>query len=177
MKDEMFVKCILSRSFLGWIMLGVFSLSRCQKCEWSRELCMYGWQQILKDDLSYRPRRRLGPLGDVLLWTSVPVCLLGIRIAEEFNTVFLFLFGFLELKTETTTFHLQPPQAARNLFAPICFVFGGEWRSFEVMKQSPENMRRRATALVMSHHVFFFAGDWGSVMSVESPLSSTVTCL
>ena len=67
----------------------VISLS---KCEWSRELCMYGRQQILKDDLSCRPRRRLGPLGDVLLWTSVPVCLLGILIAEEFNKVLVLVW-------------------------------------------------------------------------------------
>lgn len=65
------------------------------------------------------------------------------------------------MKTENYNIPPPTPSSCQEPFCYICFVFGWEWLSFEVMKQSPENMRRRATALVMSHHVFFFLwGQW-----------------
>lgn len=138
----------------------VISLS---KCEGSRELCMYGWQQILKDDLSYRPRRRLGPLGDALLWTSVPVCLLGIPIAEELTT--LFFWGFLELKTENYNI---PPPTPSSCQEPFCYHLFCFWWGVTFIWGHETVSRKHAQARNGAGHessCFFFlaGGDWGSV--------------
>lgn len=121
MKDEMFVKCILYRSFECWIMMGVFSYFVVKMQMITGTLHVWQKNTFLKDDLSYRPRRRLGPLGDVLLWTSVPVCLLGILMAEEFNKVF-FLVWVSRSENRKLQHSTSNPLKLPGTFATVPFV-------------------------------------------------------
>ena len=77
-------------------------------------------------------------------------CRCASRVSHSWRLTKAFL-GFSNSRENWNISPTPPPSSCQELFWHHLFFFG-VWLCFEVMKRSPENMRRRATAPVMSHH-------------------------